>query len=305
MPIKIANELPAVRVLQSENIFVMPETRALSQDIRPLKIALLNLMPDKITTETQFARLLSNSALQVELELIRVSSHVSKNTSASHIAAFYKTFEECRHNRYDGMIITGAPVERLPFEEVDYWQELTEIMDWSRHNVFSTLHICWAAQAGLYHHFGIGKQELPKKISGVFAHTLVHAGSKLFRGCDDVFMLPHSRHTTIDEAAVRMEPRLSVLAKSDEAGSFALAAQNGKQIFFTGHAEYDALTLEKEYLRDRAAGLKPAVPLHYYPDNDPSRRPQMTWRAHAHLIFANWLNYFVYQETPYDLAQLS
>ena len=304
MPIKIANTLPAVRVLQSENIFVMSETRANTQDIRPLKIALLNLMPDKITTETQFARLLSNTALQVELDLIRVSSHVSKNTSAGHLAAFYKTFDECRHNRYDGMIITGAPVERMPFEEVDYWQELTEIMDWSTRNVFSTMHICWAAQAGLYHHFGIAKQELPKKISGIFTHTVTHAGSKLFRGSDDVFQIPHSRHTTIDEAAVRLENRLTVLARSDEAGSFALSAGDGRQFFLTGHAEYDALTLEKEYLRDRAAGMKPQVPLHYYPENDPSRRPMMTWRAHAHLIFANWLNYFVYQETPFDLNRL-
>lgn len=303
MPIKIDNELPAAKVLHSENIFVMTETRAAKQDIRPLRILLLNLMPDKITTETQFARLLSNTPLQVELDLMHMSSHVSKNTPLSHLQSFYHTFDVFKHRRYDGMVITGAPVERMDFESVDYWPELVEIMDWSKQNVWSTLHICWAAQAGLYHHFGVQKQLLPKKLSGVFKHKS-RPGSMLFRGSDDIFWLPHSRHTTIDESAVRANPALKVLAQSDDAGMFAISTDQGRQIFFTGHAEYDPLTLDKEYRRDVAAGLDVDIPNHYYPDDDTNQTPLSTWRAHAHLIFANWLNYFVYQETPYDLSRM-
>ncbi len=305
MPIKIPNSLPAVEVLNRENIFVMKEARAVTQDIRPLRIALLNLMPDKITTETQFARLLSNTPLQIELELVHMQSHRSKNTAASHINKFYKTFDEVRDQKFDGMVITGAPVERMDFEEVDYWDELVKIMDWSRRSVYSTLHICWAAQAGLYRHFGIKKILLNEKLSGVYPHRVVRESSMLFRGCDEVFYLPHSRHTTVDEEAVRNDKRLKVLAESKEAGIFAVATDKGRQIFFTGHAEYDRMTLDAEYRRDVAAGLGVPVPVNYYLNDDPSKAPVMRWRAHAHLIFANWLNYFVYQETPYDLQEIS
>lgn len=304
MPIRIPNSLPAAEVLSRENIFLMRETRASTQDIRPLRIALLNLMPDKIATETQFARLLSNTPLQVELELLHMRSHVSKNTARSHISRFYKTFDEVRERKFDGLIITGAPVEKLDFEEVDYWPELVEIMDWSIGHVYSTLHICWAAQAGLHHHFGISKKMLARKLSGVYAHRVERRGSMLFRGCDDVFNIPHSRHTTVDEDAVREHPALKVLAQSDEAGIFAVSTQEGRQIYFMGHAEYDAGVLDAEYRRDVAAGLDVPVPAHYYPNDDPGAAPAMSWRAHAHLVFANWLNYFVYQETPYDLETI-
>lgn len=305
MPIKIPNSLPAAETLNRENIFLMKEARAATQDIRPLRIALLNLMPDKITTETQFARLLSNTPLQIELELLHMKSHVSKNTARGHISRFYKTFDEVREQKFDGLVITGAPVEKLDFEAVDYWSELVDIMEWSRSHVYSTLHICWAAQAGLFHHFGIGKTLLERKLSGVFEHRVVRRSSMLFRGCDDVFRIPHSRHTTVDEDAVRAHPELKVLAESDEAGIFAVSTEGGRQIFFTGHAEYDAGILNAEYRRDRAAGLDVPVPAHYYPGDNPEEEPVMSWRAHAHLVFANWLNYFVYQETPYDLEAIS
>ena len=282
----------------------MREARAQTQDIRPLRIALVNLMPDKITTETQFARLLSNTPLQIDLELVHMSSHVSKNTALGHLKSFYRTFSEVCDQKFDGMVITGAPVERMAFEDVDYWPELVELMDWSKTHVYSTLHICWAAQAGLYHHFGIKKVLLDRKLSGVFAHEVVRKSNMLFRGCDDVFYLPHSRHTTVDEAAVRADPRLKVLAQSNKAGIFAVATDKGRQIFFTGHAEYDRETLDAEYRRDIKAGLSVPVPENYYVNDAPAQGPRMCWRAHAHLIFANWLNYFVYQETPYDLQEI-
>lgn len=305
MPIKIPNTLPAAEVLTRENIFIMPEERARTQDIRPLRIVLLNLMPDKITTETQFARLLSNTPLQIELEFIHMSSHVSKHTSASHLKSFYKTFESIRDQKFDGMVITGAPVERMDFEQVDYWPELVEIMEWSKSHVYSTLHICWAAQAGLYHHFGVKKMLLEKKLSGVFAHEVSRKSNMLFRGCDEVFYLPHSRHTAIDEQAARNNPQLKILAESEKAGIFAISTEAGRQIFFTGHAEYDRDTLDREYRRDVAAGLDVCVPENYYLDNNPDNPPRMCWRAHAHLVFANWLNYFVYQETPFNLQEIS
>ena len=304
MPIKIPNELPAVKTLNSENIFVITETRAMTQDIRPLKILLLNLMPTKIATETQLSRLLGNTPLQVELELIHTSSHESKNTPRSHLLSFYKTFEDVRDNYYDGMIITGAPVELMPFEEVEYWNELCEIMEWSKTHVHSTFHICWGAQAGLYYHYGIQKRLLPKKISGIYPHQVDHTGSILFRGFDDVFMVPHSRNTTVDREDVEKEPALKILASSPVAGLYAVSTDNGKQIFITGHSEYDADTLNKEYVRDLAAGINPDIPENYYPNDDPTQAPRMTWRAHAHLLYANWLNYFVYQSTPYDLGEL-
>lgn len=305
MPIKIPNTLPAAEVLGQENIFIMSEERARRQDIRPLRIVLVNLMPDKITTETQFARLLSNSPLQIELEFIHMSSHVSRHTSKSHLESFYKTFADIRDQKFDGMVITGAPVERMDFEAVDYWPELVELMDWSKTHVYSTLHICWAAQAGLYHHFGIRKILLPEKLSGVFAHTVTRRSNMLFRGSDDVFWLPHSRHTGIDEAAVHANPQLKVIAESAKAGIFAVSTEAGRQIFFTGHAEYDLDTLDREYRRDVAAGLSVPVPENYYEDNDPAKPMRMTWRAHAHLMFANWLNYFVYQETPFNVQEIS
>lgn len=305
MPIKIPNTLPAAEVLGSENIFIMNEERARTQDIRPLRIALVNLMPDKITTETQFARLLSNTPLQIELELVHMRSHASRHTAAGHLQNFYSTFDDIRGQKFDGMVITGAPVERMDFEEVDYWPELTELMDWSKSHVYSTLHICWAAQAGLYHHFGINKVLLENKLSGVFEHTVTRRSNMLFRGCDDYFYLPHSRHTDIDEQAVRDNPALKILAASEKAGIFAVSTEAGRQIFFTGHAEYDRDTLDREYRRDVKAGLAVPVPDNYYVDDDPEKVMRMTWRAHAHLIFANWLNYFVYQETPFNLQEIS
>lgn len=304
MPIKIPNQLPATKTLTEENIFVITETRALTQDIRPLKILLLNLMPKKIVTETQLARLLGNTPLQVELELIHTSTHKSRNTPADHLLNFYKTFEDVKHLKYDGMIITGAPVEQMPFEDVEYWQELCEILEWSKTNVTSTLHICWGAQAGLYYHYGIDKQLLDKKLFGVFPHTVDRRSSILFRGFDDVFMIPHSRHTTISRRDIEAEPRLKILASSEEAGVYAIATDRGRQIFLTGHAEYDAGTLREEYERDVNAGLPIEVPQNYFPNNDPKKDPLVTWRGHAHLLFSNWLNYFVYQTTPYDLREI-
>ena len=304
MPIRIPNDLPAVKVLTDENIFVMTETRALTQDIRPLKILLLNLMPKKIETETQFSRLLGNTPLQVELELIHTKSHQSKNVSPEHLLSFYKTFDDVKERNFDGMIITGAPVEQLPFQQVEYWQELCGIMEWSKSHVHSTFHICWGAQAGLFYHFGIEKKPLPQKLFGVFPHEVEYKRSILFRGFDDCFMVPHSRHTGLDEAAVRRTPGLKVLASSPEAGIFALSTGNGKQIFITGHPEYDAGTLRSEYERDLAEGRPIALPQHYFPNDDPARAPQVTWRSHANLLYSNWLNYFVYQTTPYDLSQI-
>ncbi len=304
MPIKIPNQLPATQTLTNENIFVITETRALTQDIRPLKILVLNLMPKKIVTETQLARLLGNTPLQVELELIHTSTHESRNTPADHLLMFYKTFEDIKDQKYDGMIITGAPVEQLPFEQVEYWEELCRIFEWSKTHVTSTLHICWGAQAGLYYHYGIQKRLLEQKLFGVFSHRVERKSSILFRGFDDRFMIPHSRHTTIDRADVEAVPELKILASSEEAGIYAVSTDRGRQIYLTGHAEYDAGTLREEYLRDVNAGLPIAVPCNYFPNDDPTAEPLVTWRGHAHLLFSNWLNYFVYQTTPYDLGAI-
>ena len=305
MPIKIPNDLPAVKTLNDENIFVMTETRAITQDIRPLKILLLNLMPKKIETETQLSRLLGNSPLQVDLELIHTKSHKSKNTSAEHMLAFYKTFDDVKDRTFDGMIITGAPVEQMNFEEVEYWEELCEIMEWSKTHVHSTFHICWGAQAGLYYHFGINKKPLSKKMFGVFPHKVDYKKSILFRGFDDVFMVPHSRHTTVDIEDVKKVKELKILSTSKEAGLYAVSTKNGKQIFITGHSEYDADTLMNEYLRDASQGLPIEVPKNYFKDNDPRKKPVVTWRSHANLLYSNWLNYFVYQTTPYDIEKIN
>ena len=304
MPIKIPNELPAVKTLENENIFVMTETRAIKQDIRPLKILLLNLMPTKIDTETQLSRLLGNSPLQVELELIRTGTYKSKNTSEEHLLAFYKEFPEVRENYYDGMIITGAPVEKMPFEEVEYWEELKEIMEWTKTHVHSTFHICWGAQAGLYYHFGVDKVMMDEKLSGVYSHKVEYKNSILFRGFDDVFYVPHSRYTTVRREDIEKVKELKILSTSEKAGVYAVATKNGKQIFITGHSEYDALTLNKEYVRDKNAGLNPNVPENYFPNDDDTKAPLLTWRAHATLLFSNWLNYFVYQTTPYDIMEI-
>ncbi len=304
MPIKIPNDLPAVKTLADENIFVMTETRAITQDIRPLKILLLNLMPKKIETETQLSRLLGNSPLQVDLEFIHTSSHVSKNTSAEHLFTFYKTFEDIKEKTYDGMIITGAPVEQMPFEEVEYWEELCTIMEWSKTHVHSTFHICWGAQAGLYYHYGIQKYPIGSKYSGIFPHQVDYKRSILFRGFDDVFMVPQSRHTTVRTEDIEAVKELRILASSPETGVYAVASKGGRQIFITGHSEYDADTLKNEYLRDCAAGLDPAVPKNYFPDDDPTKEPLVTWRSHANLLYSNWLNYFVYQTTPYDITEI-
>lgn len=304
MPIRIPNDLPAVKTLNDENIFVMTETRAITQDIRPLKILLLNLMPKKIETETQLSRLLGNSPLQVELELIHTKSHKSKNTPAEHLFAFYKTFEDVKDQTFDGMIITGAPVENMPFEEVNYWEELCEIMEWSKTHVHSTFHICWGAQAGLYYHFGIDKKPLDKKMFGVFKHKADYKKSILFRGFDDEFMVPHSRHTTVDIEDIKKIPEIKILASSEEAGVYAMATAEGKQIFITGHSEYDANTLANEYFRDLNEGKPIEIPKNYFPDDNPENEPIVTWRSHANLLYSNWLNYFVYQTTPYDIKDI-
>ena len=304
MPIKIPNLLPATQVLLNENIFVMTETRAMTQDIRPLKILMLNLMPQKIVTETQIARLIGNTPLQVELELLQTATHKSTHTSAEHMLAFYKTFDEVRHKKYDGMIITGAPVEMMEFEEVDYWEELCEIMEWSKTHVTSTFHICWGAQAGLYYHYGVKKQLLPKKMFGVFEHTLDHKQSILFRGFDDTFVVPHSRHTTCAREDIEAVPALKILASSEEAGVFVCATDKGRQIFVTGHSEYDADTLKKEYVRDKNAGLPIDVPKNYFPNDDDTKEPIVKWRSCANLLYSNWLNYFVYQSTPYNIEEI-
>lgn len=304
MPIKIPNDLPAVQTLAEENIFVMTEKRAITQDIRPLRILLLNLMPKKIETETQLSRVLGNTPLQIELTLIRTASHESKNTAQEHLLAFYKTFDEIKHEKFDGMIITGAPVELKEFEEVDYWPELCSIMEWSKKNVHSVLHICWGAQAGLYYHYGIQKHALPRKLFGVFPHVADYPHSMLLRGFDSTFYVPHSRYTTVDRADVENNPALRILASSEEAGVHIIYANNGRQFFVMGHSEYDPLTLDGEYRRDRAAGLDTLPPENYYLDNDPDKGPVVTWRAHGSLLFTNWLNYFVYQSTPYDIESI-
>ncbi len=304
MPIKIPNNLPAVKTLNEENIFVMDENRAVKQDIRPLKILLLNLMPKKIETETQLSRLLGNTPLQVDLELIHSKSHQSKNTPQEHLLAFYKTFDDVKANNYDGMIITGAPVENLEFEDVDYWQELCEIMEWSKTHVYSTLHICWGAQAGLYYHYGIKKYGLDEKLFGVFEHTIENRRSILFRGYDDIFYAPHSRHTTISREEVEKVKELRILSSSKEAGVYAIATDGGRQIFITGHPEYDATTLANEYFRDLSENKPIKIPKNYFPNDDIQKAPIVSWRSHANLLYSNWLNYYVYQSTPYDLSQI-
>lgn len=304
MPIKVQSNLPAIKILESENIFVMPNEVALKQDIRPLKILILNLMPTKIETETQLLRLLGNSPLQVDIELLQMASHTSKNTSPHHLTTFYKTFEQVKGDTFDGMIITGAPVEQMEFEEVDYWDELCEIMEWSKHNVYSTFHICWGAQAGLYYHYGIQKSILSKKLSGIYNHQILNPHHPLMRGFDDTFVLPHSRYTTINLSSVQKNPALEVLALSDDAGVSIVCSKTGRQVFITGHAEYDRDTLAKEYFRDKNKGIEPELPHNYFPDDDASKTPPMTWRSNATLLYTNWLNYFVYQATPYDLHDL-
>ena len=301
MPIQIPNDLPAAETLKNENIFVMNQTRAETQHIRPLEIVLLNLMPTKIVTETQLSRVLGNTPLQVHLELMMISSHKSKNTPEEHLLSFYKTFDELKERKFDGMVITGAPVENLPFEEVDYWDELVRIMQWSKTHVHSTFHICWAAQAGLYYHYGIQKHLLPEKLFGVYRHHADYKRAILLRGFDDEFWAPHSRHTTIDRADVEAVPGLKILASSEEAGVYIIMNKEGRQIFVTGHSEYDPDTLEREYLRDKNQGLPIHVPVNYYPGDDDSKPPIVRWRGHGNLLYSNWLNYFVYQTTPYDI----
>ena len=303
MPIRIQADLPAIEVLESENIFVMTHERAALQDIRPLKIAILNLMPTKIETETQLLRLLGNTPLQVDVELLHMASHVSRNTSSYHLNTFYKTFNDVKDQRFDGLIITGAPVEQMPFEEVDYWPELCQIMDWSTTHVHSTLHICWGAQAGLYHHYGIQKYDLPAKASGVFEHYLVKPQSPLVRGFDDRFYAVHSRNTDVRREDVEAEPQLEVVAVSDEVGLYIVKSTDSRRFFVFGHPEYDTDTLRLEYERDVKRGLNPRVPAHYFPNDDPTAEPRNVWRSQAQLLYTNWLNYYVYQTTPYDLAR--
>lgn len=300
MPIKVPDGLPATEILTNENIFVMPESRAFTQDIRPLRIVILNLMPVKETTETQLLRLVGNTPLQVEVVLLHMSSHTSKNTSEEHLSSFYHTFADIRNQKFDGMIITGAPVEQLEFEDVTYWNELKEILDWKMEHVTSTLHICWGAQAGLYHHFGVPKHPLPEKMFGIFPHTLNKQNVKLFRGFDTYFYVPHSRHTENRREDIEKVDDLEILSESDDSGVYIVATKDGRQIFVTGHSEYDPYTLQDEYKRDVNKGLDIAVPQNYYPKDDPNREPIVTWRSHANLLFSNWLNYYVYQETPFD-----
>lgn len=304
MPIKLPDDLPATEILANENIFVMKESRAFTQDIRPLRIVILNLMPIKQTTETQLLRLLGNTPLQVEVVLLHPSTHNSKNTAEEHLTMFYQTFDEIREQKFDGMIITGAPVEQLDFEEVTYWEELKRIMEWKLNHVTSTLHICWGAQAGLYYHFGIPKYPTASKIFGVFPHTLNKKNVKLFRGFDNLFHIPHSRHTENRREDIEKAEQLEILSESEEAGVYIVATKDGRQIFVTGHSEYDPCTLKEEYERDLGKGLEIAVPKNYFPNDDPRMEPIVTWRAHSNLLFSNWLNYYVYQETPYDLNQI-
>ncbi|MCL2080318.1 MAG: homoserine O-succinyltransferase [Oscillospiraceae bacterium] len=305
MPIKIPNQLPATPILEGENIFVMTENRAMHQDIRPLRLLILNLMPTKIVTETQLLRKLSNSPLQVEVEFLQTISHVSKNVDPQHLASFYTTFEKVRDLQYDGMIITGAPVENLEFEDVDYWRELCDIMSWAASNVFSTFHICWGAQAGLYYHYGIPKYPLGSKLSGIYKHFVCKPNSMLFRGFDDEFYMPHSRYTDVREADILAVPELELLSVSDEAGVFAVKSKDNRRVFVTGHPEYDADTLAIEYFRDKEKGLPAKVPQNYFPNDDPAASPVVHWRAHGQLMYTNWLNYYVYQSTPYDITRVS
>ena len=305
MPIKIPENLPALDILQKENIFVMGEERAFHQDIRPLKIIILNLMPIKETTETQLLRLLGNSPLQVDIVLLRIDTHISKNTAQEHLDSFYKSFDEIKSQKFDGMIITGAPVEHLDFEEVTYWEEFKTILDWTKTHVTSTLYICWAAQAGLYHHYGIPKYPLAEKMFGIFKHNVNKSslnGMQLLRGFDDEFNVPHSRHTEIKRSDLEIHPELEILSESEEAGLYIVVSQDGRQVFVTGHSEYDTLTLKEEYDRDIAKGLSIALPKSYFPKDDPTKTPIHNWRSHTNLLFQNWLNYYVYQETPYDLG---
>lgn len=305
MPIKIPESLPATKTLIEENIFVMTEKRALSQDIRPLQILVLNLMPTKIATETQLIRLLSNTPLQIELDLLKTSSHEPSHVSKEHIEHFYKTFEDIKDRYYDGMIITGAPLAHVPYEKVDYWKELCDIMDWTLTHVYSTLHICWGAFAGLHYHYGIGFKDLEAKLFGVFPHRVVRKSSILFRGFDDVFYIPHSREITLDKEAVLAQPKLKILSETLDGDLYALSTEGGRQIFLTGHSEYDPRTLEAEYLRDKKAGIPIALPKNYYPHDDETKAPIVSWRSCANLLFANWINYIVYQTTPYDLSTLT
>lgn len=304
MPIQIPNDLPATGILQNENIFVMPEDRATTQDIRPLEIVLLNLMPTKIVTETQLSRLLGNTPLQVHLELMHTTSHKSKNVSQEHLLTFYKSFDELKDRKFDGMVITGAPVENMEFEDVDYWDELCKIMEWSKTNVHSTFHICWGAQAGLYYHYGIQKKPLDEKMFGIFKHTADYKRSILLRGFDDEFWVPHSRHTTVLREDIEKVPGLRIIASSEEAGVYAIMNKKGRQIFITGHSEYDADTLNREYIRDKSLGLPIKIPQNYFPNDDDTQEPIVRWRSHANLLFSNWLNYFVYQTTPYDIMTI-
>ena len=305
MPLKIPDQLPAIKILEEENIFVMNETRASHQDIRPLKIIILNLMPIKITTETDLLRLLSNSPLQIEIDFMKIKGHQPKNTPIEHMQLFYRDFDELKNRKYDGMIITGAPVEHLPFEDVTYWNEMKEILDWAQHHVTASLFICWAAQAGLYHYYGIPKYPLPKKMFGVFEHTASDNKLPIFRGFDDVFYIPHSRHTDVKAEDINNNPLLEIIASSDEAGVTIVKARNGRQLFITGHAEYSRNTLDSEYKRDLAQNLPIQLPGNYYPGNDADRNPLMRWKSTANLLFSNWLNYYVYQETPYNLDEIN
>ncbi len=306
MPIKVSDSLPAIEILNNENIFVITETRAMTQDIRPLEIVVLNLMPTKIETETQLLRVLGNTPLQINVQFINTKTHESKNTSKSHIETFYKTFDDIKDSKFDGMIITGAPVEKMDFEEVDYWQELCEIMEWSKTNVTSTFHICWGAQAALYYHYGVPKHPVDEKVFGVFPHTVIPEKKHkiLLRGFDDSFFVPHSRHTEVREEDINKVPALEILAKSDQAGVYIITDKDERRFFITGHSEYDPDTLKKEYDRDISKGLDIKVPVNYFPDDDPTRDPIVSWRSHANLLYSNWLNYFVYQTTPYDIKTI-
>lgn len=305
MPIKIPEALPAAQTLAEENIFIMGEQRATTQRIRPLRIGILNLMPTKVATETQLLRLLGNTPLQVEVELLHTKTHESKNTSKEHLLKFYKTFDDVKDSFFDGFIITGAPVEKMEFEEVEYWPELCEIMEWTKTHVYSTFHICWGAQAALHYHYGINKYMLPEKLFGVYPHRVIADHPILCRGFDDVIMVPQSRHTTLRKEDILEVPELQILAENEKCGPYIMKIRDGRQIFVTGHSEYDADTLEREYIRDKKAGLPITVPENYYPDDDDTKRPNVSWRAHAHLLFANWLNYFVYQSTPYDISEIN